>query len=34
MEFSAAGVFSVNLSYLYSLMTSVVTYIVVLIQLK
>jgi 7tm Chemosensory receptor. len=34
MEFSAAGLFSVNLSYLYSSIAAVITYIVVLVQFK
>jgi hypothetical protein len=34
MKFSAAGLFSVNLSYLHSSLSAVVTYIVVLVQVK
>jgi hypothetical protein len=34
MEFSAAGLFSVDLPYLYSLIAAIVTYFVVLIQIK
>jgi hypothetical protein len=34
MEFSAAGLFSVDLPYLYSSIAAIVTYFVVLIQLK
>jgi hypothetical protein len=34
MEFSAAGLFSVDLPYLYSAIAAIVTYIVVLIQLN
>lgn len=34
MEFSAAGLFSVNLSYLYSSTAAVIAYIVVLVQIK
>jgi hypothetical protein len=34
MEFSAGGFFTVNLSYLYSSISAVITYIVVMVQMK